>query len=237
MAFKGGKSLEMYTLSPFKPNKPKWAKYERRKVLQIKERTSMNIVYDKNQALGIHKKSNQLKHDMLTAKGHTLIECVLPFGDYTKLTPVIQETIDRRGNKLHKMDLVADIKISIDTKKDLQEVCGNICSVGHSRFKDEAILAQKAGARFIVLVEEPGIKTLKDVFGWVNPRLKRWNYMNRQHQMGYKLNIPIPSKPPTSGETLAKAMITMQEKYGIEWQFCNRMETADRIVQILSEGD
>lgn len=197
----------------------------------------MHIVFDKNQALGIHEKSNKLKHDMLTNLGHTLIECVLPFGDYTLLTPVIQETIDRRGSKLHKMDLVADIKISIDTKKDLSEVCSNICSAGHSRFKDEAILAQKAGAKFVVLVEEPGIRTLQDVFKWQNPRLKRWNYINRQHEMGYKLNIPIPSKPPTSGETLAKAMITMQAKYGIEWQFCSRTESADRIIQILTDWE
>lgn len=197
----------------------------------------MQIICDVNQVTGIHAKSNKFKHDMLAKMGHMVRPTPLAFGDYTVLTSEIAETIKRRGDKLKKMDLIADIKISIDTKKDLQEVCGNICSAGHSRFKDEVILAQKMGAKMIVLVEESGIKSVEDVFYWQNPRYKRWAYLKSQHDKGYKLNIPIPSKPPTSGETLAKAMITMAAKYGFEWQFCSREGAAERIVKILTDWE
>lgn len=195
----------------------------------------MVILSDKNQWLGSHYRSNMLKHRMLTNKGHQLAAIPLPIGDYTICTDAMADTIKRRGDKLKKMDLLPLIKVTIDTKKDLSEVCQNICAAGHSRFRDEAILAQNNGTRFVVLVEEPTIHNLKDVFGWVNPRLKRWNYLQKEHAQGRRLTVACPSKPPTSGETLAKAMITMQNKYGIEWMFCSRTESADRIIEILSE--
>lgn len=196
----------------------------------------MIIAADKNQFSGTHGKSNAYKHGQIEGMGHTLMPCPLPFGDYCLVTEQMQETIDRRGDKLKKQDLVADIKLSIDTKKDLLEVWGNICSGSHSRFRDEVILAQKMGAKLIILVEEAGIHELGDVFRWVNPRLKRYNLIKYMHAQGKWNTTALPKRPPTDGKTLAKAMITMQEKYGVEWRFCYRKNTGKVIVEIL-EGE
>ena len=66
------------------------------------------------------------------------------------------------------------------------------------------------------LVEHGGkIKTLEDVQHWTNPRLK-------EHPLAM------------SGERLYKVMLTMQNKYGIEWRFCDKRNTGQRIIEILS---
>ena len=31
-------------------------------------------------------------------------------------------------------------------------------------------------------------------------------------------------------------MRTMSERYGVEWQFCRKEQTAERIIQILAKG-
>lgn len=195
----------------------------------------MRIAADKNQFTGSHGKSNQYKHTKLVEMGHEVVPTPLPFGDYCLITDDVSETMKRRGEKLKKQDLIADIKLSIDSKKDLQEVCGNICGKSHERFRDEVILAQKMGARMVVLIEEKGFHSVEDVFRWRNPRMHRYNKIKCMHNAGRWLDIPLPKQPPTNGATLAKAMITMHHKYGIEWVFTDRLNSADKIVEILGE--
>ena len=43
------------------------------------------------------------------------------------------------------MDFLGSYDMAVDTKKDMQEIVGNICGVQHARFRDECILAQKNG--------------------------------------------------------------------------------------------
>ena len=125
-------------------------------------------------------------------------------------------------------------KVSVDTKKDLLEVCGNICSKAHSRFRDEIILAQKVNAKLIILIEEAGIDSIDDVFRWQNPRMYRYNKIKYMHERGRWQNVALPKAAPTSGQTLAKAMLTLENKYGCKFMFCKPSETAERIVEILS---
>lgn len=197
----------------------------------------MKIAGDKNQFAGSHGKSNKRKHDQLERLGHELIQVPLPFADYCQITEQMQETIDRRGDKLKKQDLVGDIKVCVDTKKDLLEVCGNICSGSHGRFRDEIILAQKVGAKMYILIEEPGIQTIEDVFQWQNPRLHQYNKIRYMHGIGKWRNIPEPKAKPTSGEILAKAMLTCQAKYGCTFLFCRPEQAGSRIVELLMGGE
>ena len=194
----------------------------------------MKIAADKNQFSGSHGKSNAKKHKQLEKLGIEIIPTPLPFGDYCLVTDQMQETIDRRGDKLKKQDLVGDIKISIDTKKDLLELAGNICSGSHDRFRDEIILAQKVGAKMIILIEERGIKSIDDVFQWKNPRMHRYNKIKYMHSIGKWNSIKVPKRPPTSGQTLAKAMLTCQLKYGCKFLFCSPEETGGKIIEILT---
>lgn len=104
--------------------------------------------------------------------------------------------------------------VVIDRKKDLQEVAGNVCQQ-HDRFIRELELAKELGYKMIVLVEEPSITNVEQVFGWYNWRRKK-------------------NPRAVSGKTLHKIMVTIQEKYGVEWQFTTKQKCGEKIVELLS---
>lgn len=107
--------------------------------------------------------------------------------------------------------------VVIDRKKDLQEVAGNVCQQ-HDRFVRELELARDLGYKLIVLVEEPNITTLTNVCSWYNWRRKR-------------------NPKAVSGKTLYKIMLTMSQKYGVEWQFTTKGKCGERIVELLKGGE
>lgn len=115
------------------------------------------------------------------------------------------------------VSLLNNQSVCIDLKRNLQEVAVNV-GQDHARFKRELERAQEYGIHLIFLVEHGGtIKTLEDVQGWNNPRLK-------DHPLAL------------TGPRLYKIMLTMQNKYGIEWLFCDKRCTGKRIIELLG-GD
>ena len=196
----------------------------------------MRIGADKNQFSGSHRKSNERKHDDLVALGCEIIPIPLPFGDYIIVDETVEETINRRNGKLKKQDLVADYKVVVDTKKDLQEVIGNICSKSHERFRDELIIAQKMGAQIYILIEDDDVENFDDILNWENPRLKKWQQIEKAQSEGKMLNVYHKKKPPTSAKTLYKAMKTMEKKYGCKFVFCKKKNTARAIIHLLTKG-
>ena len=197
----------------------------------------MKIAVDKNQLQkGSHAQSNAYNHRMMERAGHELIALPCPFGDYCEVTAEMQETIDRRGDKLKKADLVGDIKIAVDRKNSIDEICGNVCSTtsAHERFRDEVILAKKCGCKFYVLIEDDKVTSLDDLEHWENPREKKYFYYKALMAQGKKLRMILPKQPPASGKTLAKALRTMEIKYGVTFLFCKPKDAAARIVEILS---
>lgn len=194
----------------------------------------MLIVEDKGQQAGKH----EVKHRWFDSHEVTLLQAPLPVGDYILYTDAIADVVQRktkRGVDLKKMDFVGSYTVAVDTKRDMQEIVGNICGKQHARFRDECILAQNNGIKLYVLVEnEDGIKSIEDVFRWQNPRMHRYNKIAYMHRLGKWQNIPLPKAKPTDGQTLAKAMLTMQKKYGVEFQFCRPEETGERIVSLLN---
>ena len=131
--------------------------------------------------------------DYLIAQGHKVVRSKLYVGDIT---------------------LLNNQSVCIDLKRNLQEVCQNVCQ-DHARFKRELERAAEYEIKLVFLVEHGGsIKTLDDVKDWKNPRLK-------DHPLAM------------SGERLYKVLLTMQNKYGIDWQFCDKRCTGKRILEIL----
>ena len=200
----------------------------------------MKIAVDRNQVqAGSHYKSNFRNHRALAKMGHELVILPLPYGDYARHTEAVHDTVVRRGSKLKKADLVGDIKVAVDRKNSIDEICGNVCSTtkAHERFRDECILAQKCGCRFIVLVEDDTVTSLDELEKWENPRAKKYFVQKARQAKGYKLKYPLAKQPPASGKTLAKALRTMTEKYGVEFVFCKPEDAAQRIVEILKGGN
>ena len=200
----------------------------------------MKIAVDKNQLQkGSHAQSNAYNHRMMERAGHTLVALPLPFGDYAELTEEMQRGIERRGDRLKKIDLVGDIKIAVDRKNSIDEICGNVCSTtkAHERFRDEVILAQKCGCKFYVLIEDEKVTNLDDLEHWQNPREKKYFYYKALMAQGKKLRMILPKQPPASGKKLAKALRTMETKYGVEFVFCKPEDAAQRIVELLTKGE
>lgn len=171
----------------------------------------MTIIEDTRQQKDKHKVENA----QLESLGVKLLRSKLPVGDYANML---------------------NLSVVIDSKKDLQECVGNICGKEHARFRRECQLAQDNDIKLIVLVEHGwGIKSIDDVALWKNPRIDTWE--RKIKAMKRKGLSTAGMRPPTSGETLSKAMKTMQEKYGVEFRFCSRGDAGKKILEILGGGD
>lgn len=105
-------------------------------------------------------------------------------------------------------------KVSIDTKANMDEIAENI-NGSHERFKRECIRARDAGCQLIILVENnENIASIDDVHTWKNPEL-------------------IYRPKAITGERLEKAMRTMAERYGVQFEFCKPEESAQKILELL----
>lgn len=120
-------------------------------------------------------------------------------------------------------------RLVIDRKKDLQELCGNVCQQ-HERFRAELLRAQEAGIQIIILCEHGSdITSLQDVYFWQNPRKHevKWKTIN-----GRRIKT-VESSKAVDGEQLYKSLITMRDKYGVRFEFCTKDITGQRIKELL----
>ena len=173
------------------------------------------IAVDKNQTVGSHGTANADQHKQLEKYGYAWEAVPLPFGDYCLVTDEFQQTVDRRGEKLKKMDLCGDVKSAIDVKASLDEVAMNVQGPEHDRFRDECILAQKCGCKLTILVCDESIRSVNDVWKW------------RSKRKGSKSN-PI---------ALMKAMQTMSLRYSVRWLFCRHESIGRSIIYLLTGED
>lgn len=110
---------------------------------------------------------------------------------------------------------------SVDTKKDVLELCGNIIQK-HDRFRRELKLAREVGISLTVLVENAdGVTDFATLAAWRNPRAA--------------INARRGLRPPVGGMQLAKACATMEKKYGVRFDFCPPQEAGARVLEILME--
>ena len=110
--------------------------------------------------------------------------------------------------------------VAVDTKASMLEIAQNIggTTEEHERFRRELIRAREMGTHLYILVEnDEGVRCLADVLRWVNPRL-------------------IDSPKVITGDRLAKAMRTMELRYGCNFVFCRPEESACVIYKILERG-
>lgn len=130
-----------------------------------------------------------------------------------------------RGDQLFRCalpcgDYVLPPPVAVDTKAGMAEIAGNIggSTEEHDRFRRELLKARDMGTHLYILIEnDEQIRSLMDVTRWVNPRL-------------------IDSPKAITGMRLAKAMRTMEIRYGCNFVFCAPEESAMLICRILERG-
>ena len=158
----------------------------------------MTLYEDSRQQVGKHKNIERYceKH------GIQLVRKCLSVGDY--------------------MDDPENGKVSVDTKMDLMELCKDVMSSDHRRFRAECIRAQEQGIQLIVLVEEEPPYGKVDL--WEVPRWK--GASNKFHRYG----DPLTRVNPTP---FRKALETMTAKYGVKFRFCQRSQTPVSVIKYL----
>lgn len=137
---------------------------------------------------------HRLLNDMLKTKGFTVIRSKLVVGDYTRLD---------------------NQTVCIDTKKDIDEIAGNICGKQHDCFRAECVRAQKCNIQLIILIEE--LPPDDDLDNWKSTKQRKGG----KERKG-------------DGKVLKKAMETMTYKYGVKFEFTTREQCANRIIELLS---
>ena len=124
-------------------------------------------------------------------------------------------------------------RLVIDRKKDLNELCGNVCQQ-HERFKAELIRAMQQNIKSVILVEHgEDVKSLEDVYFWENPRKHEviWKTVN-----GKRVKT-VRSAKAIDGMQLYKSLCTIRDRYNVDFEFCTKEETGKRIVEILGGGN
>lgn len=116
-------------------------------------------------------------------------------------------------------------KVIVDRKQNLTEICSNVCQ-DHERFRNELIRAQDAGIQLIILIEHgKGIDSLEDIIFWENPRSTKRVRIDGKWQT-------ITTKA-MKGEVLYKVLSTMERKYGVQFEFCDKADTGRKIIELL----
>lgn len=174
----------------------------------------MKIYVDTRQQEGKH----ELKHQWLKDHGYELVRKKLDVGDYM---------------------LAERFAISVDTKRDMDEVAMNINGRNHARFREECKRAMAQHIQLVVLVENHyEFDRIEDVAAWTNGHCKS---CRRHYERGCNPHGPgkCPrhhTNKPIQGPRLAKAMKTMEERYGVRFMFCHPRQTGAMIDAILKGG-
>lgn len=104
--------------------------------------------------------------------------------------------------------------ISIDRKRNLVELSRNLTNkADHSRFWKEVRRAREQKIKLVVLCEHGGkIKSIQDVAQWYD----KYSGVSGRHLMDEIYRVHIA--------------------WGVEFLFCNKRQTAKKIIEILKNG-
>ena len=125
-------------------------------------------------------------------------------------------------SKLAVGDYCLPPRVSVDSKASIQELAMDI-DQEHERFRRELIAARDMGTRLVILVENVhGVRCLADLAKWTEPdhEFRRRKFAQRR----------------IDGRRIAKACMTMQDRYGCRFHFCAPEEAGERVLQILRKG-
>lgn len=120
--------------------------------------------------------------------------------------------IEHRTKKLEVGDYVnpENPALVVDRKRNLDELCANLCSGDRGRFWREIRRAKAMGVKLIILCEHGGaVKTIRDVARW------RSRYS------------------PFGGRDLMERIYRVHISYGVEFLFCDKRRTGEQIARLL----
>lgn len=103
-----------------------------------------------------------------------------------------------------------------------------------SKFRKEYVEAEKTDIPLYILVRnDDGIKSLRDLREWNNPRLSRYNKIVAMHGQGKWGRIPLPQKVPINGGDLFEKCLMIEQRYGCKFLFCKPEEPGKIVLNLL----
>lgn len=113
-----------------------------------------------------------------------------------------------------KGEFYKDYSVLIDTKKDLEEISGNLCNTqNHERIKREIAKGKELGCKeFVFLIADNKIKSIEDLKKWSSKRTR------------------------VKGETLVKIMTTMRKRYGVRFIIAPKKNIGKYIINLFSKN-
>lgn len=124
--------------------------------------------------------------------------------------------------------LLHDMRTIVDRKRDVMEIIQDICSPDHERFKRELISAQESSIKLYILIEDEYIYNIDGVKYYQIPR-----YKGNQYKDGKLIHKRGEKRSQVNLEALAKAMHTMEEKYGCTFCFAKHDDFGRKILELL----
>lgn len=108
-------------------------------------------------------------------------------------------------------------KVAVDTKEDITEIAYNMCGSAKEkkRFAKNCYTAKLSETKLVYLIEDGRFDSINAIIG---------------HTIHLHNGMDIP------GEQLAKAMYITMSRYGVEFRFCDKKDTANIIKEILKDG-
>lgn len=104
-----------------------------------------------------------------------------------------------------------DYSIIIDTKKNMEEICGNLCGASHRRIVNEVNTAKELGCKhFIFLIGDSKIKSVEDIINWSSNKTK------------------------VTGSKLYKTLKTFREHHKCSFIFCKHSELGNYVIKLLT---
>ena len=163
------------------------------------------IRYDTRQQAGKH----EAKHNWMREHGIELVRQKLDEGDY-----------EADGSN-----------VCVDTKAHMEELAANVTR-DHRRFAGECDRAAAKGKRLVVLTEDG----TEDPWEWTNGRCRKCPHRARicchPRQRG-EACYRYGTAKPVQGNTIAKALKTMEREHGVRFMFCKPEETGRVICELL----
>lgn len=127
--------------------------------------------------------------------------------------------------------MVAGSNISVDTKKDVDELALDL-GRDHARFVRECDRAAAAGYRLVVLVEQhPEFNDRARLFNWRSYACRRCGGCDPNRERCVRRRFK-----PMCGSTLLKIMAKVEKDHGARFEFCSKRVAARRICELLGIG-
>ncbi len=191
---------------------------------QSMEEMTMNIIVDTRQQKGKHPEVEDLER-----KGHNIIWCRMPVGDYCVTTSKFNamQYIRKKEDAVNKMchgtdkvsepiyeDVLGTYSVAVDSKQDMKELASNLLCTSYGkryRFERELQRAVHLHIRLYIVIADDNFDTFEDL------RI----YKGIRDRDGY-------------GEAMMEKMTEYQNKYGCRFILCKKNQLADVIEQRLA---